>query len=466
MGDQLMNEPTVVGVQPVLPWPLSGWRWWTVPVRAERLAVLRIALAALLLLDILSTYLPHIHDFFGQGTLGSPLIWDYLARAPKWNWSLLRGFQDPLVMTVAQLVWVGSSGFLLLGLWGRLSATPEGRRQPLLGWALAAWTAATLVGVLGLWARISLRASEGASLVWRVPLVALGVAAMFWCLIVWRRLAIEPDVDDPVLWRWALLAIVVSGLLAAVGLWRHLAHWHEIPSWLRWTTIPWHGEPAILRSAVLLWIAATALLLLGLWTRLAAVLVWLLSMSFANLNWYIDNAGDQVRGITLFYLMLCPCGAAWSVDSWWARRRGRLVGPVYIHAWPLRLLFVQMALIYFCNGLYKAAGSDWKEGSSLHYVLSDLTLTRFSHAQLPLPYWVTQLLSWTVLAWELTFPLLVVVKWTRLPALLFGVAFHLTILATMELGGFGPYMLALYLPLLPWDRWLAGDEGQRSIPSV
>src|SRR5439155_18173963 len=97
------------------------------------------------------------------------------------------------------------------------------------------------------------------------------------------------------------------------------------------------------------------------------------------------------------------------------------------------------------------------------HVWCDLTLTRFSYAQLPVPYVLTQLMSWTVLAWELSFPLLVLVKWTRLPALLLGVSFHLGIFATMELGGFGPYMLALYLPLLPWDRWLRRHEQGASV---
>ena len=29
---------TTVGLRPWLPWPLCDWHWWTVPVRAERLA--------------------------------------------------------------------------------------------------------------------------------------------------------------------------------------------------------------------------------------------------------------------------------------------------------------------------------------------------------------------------------------------------------------------------------------------
>ena len=52
--------------------------------------------------------------------------------------------------------------------------------------------------------------------------------------------------------------------------------------------------------------------------------------------------------------MLCPCGAAWSLDSWLRRARGRGPGErLYVHPWPLCLLFVQMAMIYFYNGVHK-----------------------------------------------------------------------------------------------------------------
>ena len=61
------------------------------------------------------------------------------------------------------------------------------------------------------------------------------------------------------------------------------------------------------------------------------------------------------------------------------------------------------------------------------------------------------------MVWEVSFALLVLNRWTRIVALLFGVGFHLGILATMELGYFVPYALCLYVPLVPWewvaDRW-------------
>jgi hypothetical protein len=299
-----MSKGSVVGLQPWLPWPLNRWHSWTEPVRAERLAALRIGIAAVLLVDLLWNYWPHLHDFFGRDSLGSPELFAWYGRAPRWNWSLFRGVEEPPVFDVAMI----------------------------------------------------------------------------------------------------------------------------------------------------LWLAAVTGLLLGFWTRLNAVAVWALSTSFANLNTWIDNAGDQIRAIVLFYLILTPCGAAWSLDSLWQRWRGRRTGPVFIHPWPLRLLVLQMMVMYGCNGLYKVCGQSWQDGNSLYYVLNDITLVRFSYVQMPVPVWITRLLTWTVLVWEITFPLSVCLRWTRTPALLFGASFHLGIFASMELGGFAPYALCLYLPFIPWER--------------
>jgi hypothetical protein len=226
--------------------------------------------------------------------------------------------------------------------------------------------------------------------------------------------------------------------------------------------------------------------------------VWVFALSFSNLNTYNDNAGDQVRNITLLYLMLCPCGAAWSLDRllgrfWWGRggRLGRLLGrppgPVFVYPWALRLLVVQMGYIYFVNGISKLFGEDWRSGYSLYYVLNDVTLARWSYTQFPIPIIITQLLSWSVLMWEVGFPFFMMLPWWmsrilprlgagpattrqvvailahfRTVCLFFGVAFHLGIFLALELGWFGLYMICLYLPFVPWERWVDRRAAQVS----
>ncbi len=222
---------------------------------------------------------------------------------------------------------------------------------------------------------------------------------------------------------------------------------------LHWSLLQGIADPQAIQLAFWVWVAATVGLLVGWNTRLCAVLVWILAISFTNLNIYAINAGDHIRGMLLLYLMLVPCGATWSVDALLRRRhsdepRRRLM----VHPWALRLIMVQLAWMYCASGLCKLSGDSWPSGDSLYYVLHDVSLTRFSAAQLPLPLWLLQLSTWAVLVWEIAFPLLVFFRRTRVWALLFGVSLHLGIFISMELGGFPLYLLAAYAMLL-LDLW-------------
>jgi hypothetical protein len=197
------------------------------------------------------------------------------------------------------------------------------------------------------------------------------------------------------------------------------------------------------------WAAAACLLTLGLLPRVAAAAAWFLSISLTSIYPAMHNSGDQVRSILLLYLALSPCGAVWSVTALW---KGRRNGPVLIYPWPLRLLLIQMALIYFTNGLFKLQGPQWPTGQALGLVLGDAAWTRWSFADWPMPGWLLQAMTWVVLAWELAFPFCLCMPRLRVPLLCMGVAFHVGTGLTMRLGPFPLYMLCLYLPLLPWER--------------
>jgi hypothetical protein len=296
-----MNDRSIVGLEPWLPAPLSRWRWWTEPVRAERLAALRIGVGIVLLFDALVHYLPQAGDFFGANSLGSPEVFSQNP-LEKWRWSILRGLEDPALARALLLVWA----------------------------------------------------------------------------------------------------------IAAIGL------------------------------------------ITGVLARTSAFIAWVLSVSVIGANWYLHNSGDNVRSIELFYLMLTPCAAAWSLSES-PDGSGR---PKYIAPWALRLLFIQLALIYFLNGFYKLLGHDWRAGNVMHYVMANLAWTRISFAELPLPPIATQLLTWTVLAWELGFPALACMPSTRKIALWMGVLFHIGTGVFLPLGPFPLYMICLYLPLVPWEQYV------------
>jgi hypothetical protein len=241
---------------------------------------------------------------------------------------------------------------------------------------------------------------------------------------------------------------------------------------LHWSVLRGVESPAAVAAVMVIWALSAVFLLLGVWTRLSAAVAWLLSVSVIGINAYVHNSGDNVRTIELFYLMVSPCAAIWCLGKRQtgspsgARNCGSAPGPVYIHPWPLRLLLVQLIIMYFFNGVYKFLGPHWRGGDVMHYVFANLAWTRFSYAQIPLPDAAIHLLSWTTLVWELGFPLLVMMSLTRKLTLWMGVGFHIGTGIFLVLCAFPFYMICMYLPLVPWERymdwWLqrcGGDEG-------
>src|SRR5436309_9434138 len=83
----------VVGLKPWFPWPLSRWRWLNEPVRAERLAALRIGLGLLTLFDVLFTFLPVATEILGRDSiLGYGMVRDNFKDTERW--SLLTKVED------------------------------------------------------------------------------------------------------------------------------------------------------------------------------------------------------------------------------------------------------------------------------------------------------------------------------------------------------------------------------------
>src|SRR5438067_6223866 len=65
-------DARVFGLKPWFPWPLSRWHWLTEPLPAERLAALRIGVALVMFLDVVSSFYACRNDLFGPDSLGDP----------------------------------------------------------------------------------------------------------------------------------------------------------------------------------------------------------------------------------------------------------------------------------------------------------------------------------------------------------------------------------------------------------
>lgn len=227
------------------------------------------------------------------------------------------------------------------------------------------------------------------------------------------------------------------------------------PYW-NWSLLGWADQPALIDAVVLCWALAALCLALGVRPRAAALVAWAIGVSVLNSNYYVHNAGDRIRQVALLYLILSPCGAVWSFDAacvcW---RRSASAGPIFVYPWPLRLLVVQLAVMYCASGVTKLEGNTWQSGLAIEHILTNLAWTRWSFADLPVPTTMLAILTWLALIWETGFPLWIAWRPTRRTAWLAGVAFHLVTGIALKLGMFPMYVLCCYLPLLPWEK-LAG----------
>jgi hypothetical protein len=189
----------------------------------------------------------------------------------------------------------------------------------------------------------------------------------------------------------------------------------------------------------------------GALTRVAAVVVFVGLVSFERRNPWVFNSGDGLLRVIAFYLMLAPAGAAVSVDRW---RRGREQFWEFPDRapWALRLMQIQLSVIYLAGVWEKVQGGTWNNGTAVSYALrvSDL-------AALPVPAFlshspvVVNLLTFGTLAAELGLGILVWNRGLRRWVLLGGVAFHLAIAWAIRVGFFSVGMLVLYLAFVDAD---------------
>lgn len=196
-------------------------------------------------------------------------------------------------------------------------------------------------------------------------------------------------------------------------------------------------------------LVAAACLIVGFRTRLAAVLVFIGVLSFERRNPFVFNAGDVLVRNLAFYLMLAPAGVALSIDG---LRRGReRFWEFQTRApWALRLIQVQLSVVYFATVWAKVRGNDWNDGTAVSFALRLDDLARFG-----VPKWfatseaVSNLLTFGTLAVEASLAVLVWNRKARPWVLAAGVLMHGLIALNIMVGFFTLAMFTAYLAFVP-----------------
>jgi hypothetical protein len=262
------------------------------------------------------------------------------------------------------------------------------------------------------------------------PLGAFRIAFGLICLLNLALLAADPD-------EWLTDIGYLQGQEA-----------RELAGGLRLSVLQWVQSPAAVRLFLAGTAAVAVLLTLGWRTRVMAALLYLGNLSIHHRNLLACSGADALLVCASFYLMLSPCGAAYSLDARRrTRRRGDGPAEPLIVPWAQRLLQLQVALLYFMTALLKAGGTTWTDGTALHYVLGNTEYARWTFGLTRYPLLIN-VLTLGALFVEFALAFLLWFRSTRPYAIAAGVLLHGGIMLTVNIPIFGELLIASYLTFL------------------
>ncbi|MBX9878109.1 MAG: HTTM domain-containing protein [Candidatus Obscuribacterales bacterium] len=227
-----------------------------------------------------------------------------------------------------------------------------------------------------------------------------------------------------------------------------VAHWMGSPQFDVLSLLP--KDDYWISAALNLLALSGICLILGVFSRLNALIVYLIMLAFDSRNHFVLNTGIKIMIVMTLFLVFSRCGEALSfkrIASVW-RKKNPDFGPARDGSvFALRLMQVQMALVYWSAGSCKLHGASWMDGTAVYYAAH---LTQFQRFTSPLldQLWLCSLLSLGTLAFELSFPFLIWVKELRYPLLFVGALFHAGLDWAMVIPLFQPVMMAGYLPFI------------------
>lgn len=230
--------------------------------------------------------------------------------------------------------------------------------------------------------------------------------------------------------------------------------------WYNWVGLFGHLSGVWFTVVYLAVIAAGVAFMLGWWTRVSGVLLLVGAVQIIELNPMVGDQGDNILRIGLLYILFTDCGGVWSLDArrrerrpdgkprsplgeLLATQRARTAGTV-VHNAAVILLAAQLVTVYVSAAMFKIPGEPWRYGSAIASPLrvDEYRVWPFLNdmaVAVPVMVWF---MTYASVYLQLYFPVLLLNKWTRRPALVGVILLHLGIAVMMGLPWFSMAMMA------------------------
>jgi hypothetical protein len=230
------------------------------------------------------------------------------------------------------------------------------------------------------------------------------------------------------------------------------------------STLPWSFYEQLLTPTGMMVLKAALVVslvagMLGFLTPISTKTSFVLVLFYQGLlrSFGHFNHDEMLAVYCLAVLAFTPCGDEFSVDSRF--RRNRPDRPAFAYAYPILLMQLLMAWVYFSSALIKirVSGRTYLSQDNLPALAIYHSLDNLHDTSFRIAFWLPQIKEYLpvlvglVLLWEFFFPLAVFFPRLRWLILGGGVIFHLSTLFIMNI--FFPHQLALYLLFIDWDRF-------------
>jgi hypothetical protein len=212
-----------------------------------------------------------------------------------------------------------------------------------------------------------------------------------------------------------------------------------------WSYLWWLKTPAALWTAHVAALVVFLLLTLGLFTRVVAILAWLITLAYIHRAPGALFGLDQINVMLAMYLMIGAAGDAYSLDRLWRRSRagGTLApeAPKVSTNIAIRLMQIHMCVIYLFAGMSKLSGPAWWNGTAMWNAFGNLEYQSLDMTWLYAHPWVINLLTHITVFWELYYCALIWPRRLRPMMLALAVPLHMGIAICLGMMTFGLVML-------------------------
>lgn len=243
------------------------------------------------------------------------------------------------------------------------------------------------------------------------------------------------------------------------------------------------GNTPVFTGLYLLCMVAATSFIIGYRTRISSIVLFVLWVGLIGSNTYVNDQSDNLTRIALIVTFFVALSDRWSLD---ARRRARFeakrptrIGRLWIVRWwrfqrvlpewfttvfhnfAIIALACQVSFIYVSGGLYKAGGAPWSGGYAIYDPIHVVQFAPWPELSQFVTDWGPGVAFATVLTLtvQISFPLLLLRRGTRIFALIVMLSFHIGIAVLMGLPWFSLAMIALDAIFIRDVTWVEARDG-------